>query len=167
MRSFLVCCAIAALAPLFGMTNRSEPEAPTFPGWPTSFEGMPLVPLPAVEGDALFTDRFEGRMGRFRAGDREVVLRWTYRVGTGLHSGRYCYRGLGYRVAPQPARLDEDAHLWSSFHAERGEDRLLIRERVYDSEGESWPEVSAWFWDACKGRTSGPWWSALVVGRAD
>ncbi len=101
-------------------------------------------------------------MARFRAGDRELVLRWTWRVGTGLHSGRYCYRGLGYDVVPEPAWQDSQGHLWSSFSAVRGEERRLIRERVYDARGQSWPEVSEWFWDACRGRTDGPWWSVVV-----
>ena len=167
MRGFVALCALAAVAPLLAMGTGVDPEPPAFPGWPTSFEQRPLERLAPVPGDLPFAARLEGRMARFRAADQEVVLRWTWRVGTGLHSGRYCYRGLGYEITPEPAHLDVDGQLWSCFRAERGGERLVIRERVYDDLGQSWPEVSAWFWDACRDRTDGPWWSALVVKRAE
>ena len=165
MRGFLILCLLAALAPIFGMSSRADPEPPAFPGWPEAFEGEVLQRLPEVEGDEVFTSRLEGRMARFRAGDLELVLRWTWRVGTGLHTGRYCYRGLGYSISPEPARLDANGQLWSCFRAERGDERFMVRERVHDEIGQSWPEVSAWFWEASRGRTDGPWWSALVVQR--
>ncbi|QDV07472.1 hypothetical protein Poly30_29980 [Planctomycetes bacterium Poly30] len=167
MRGFLILCAFAALAPIPRMASRAEPEPPEFPGWPAAFEGEVLERLPAIEGDETFADRLEGRMARFRAGDSEIVLRWTWRLGMGLHTGRYCYRALGYSISPEHAQLDARGQLWSCFRAERDEERLVVRERVHDEIGQSWPEVSAWFWDACRGRTDGPWWSALVVKRAD
>jgi exosortase/archaeosortase family protein len=153
--------SLALLAPL--VRGGDEVSLEGFPGWPTSFEGVPLVALPAAPEDVLLAERFPGQLGRFRAGGCEVVLAWLAEPTVDVHAASLCFRGAGYDVTPSPAERTADDTLWSAFEATRGARHVLVRERVRDDHGRSWPDASAWWWSALFGRTHGPWWREIVV----
>ena len=61
-----------------GFLGRVSTEvAAAFPGWPAVFEGkaLPEESLTSLEQD--FAVSFPGRIGRFRCGEKTVILRWT------------------------------------------------------------------------------------------
>jgi hypothetical protein len=49
------------------------------------------------------------------------------------------------------------------LHAERGAERLRIRERIIDAGGATWTDISSWYWAALLGRSRGPWWAVTVI----
>jgi hypothetical protein len=38
-----------------------------------------------------------------------------------------------------------------------------VYERIYDVAGNSWSDVSAWYWAALLGKSAGPWWSVVIA----
>ena len=159
---FFALCGFAALLPTFqpGPATRS---AEAFPGWPTEWEGEPLRELPLDARELEFNRNFPGRVAKFTDGRRELVLRWVTQGTRQLHGSADCFRGMGYSVTPQPG-LDTGKHgMWSSFIAARGDQRLLVRERITDNRGLEWTDVSAWYWSVFLGRTEGPWLAATLA----
>jgi len=161
---FLSACLVAALVPL--LSTRPGESAAGFPGWPDSFEGRPLhaETLNRIEQEA--ERDFPGRIGRFTDGQRQIVFRWISRPSRTLHPAEVCFRGLGCRVVPGPLTLDNQGILWSTFMAERAGERMAVRSIIRDVQGQSWQDVSGWFWAAALGRSAGPWWAITVAERA-
>lgn len=146
-----------ATAPLGG-----EKAAMTFPGWPDTFEGRALIPLAASAREARFAAGFPGRVAAFSDGERTIVLRWVARETRKLHPALHCLRGLGYAVLPGPVWRDGGGRCWGSTMAERYGRTMQVRERISDERGGEWTDVSAWWWDAWRGRSTGPWWAVTV-----
>jgi hypothetical protein len=144
-------------------SNGSKSDVSSFPGWPAKSENRLLKELPLTEREKKFDDGFPGRTGRFSDGSREIVIRWVMEETRKLHPAADCFKGIGYKVRPMPVRVDNDGNHWGSFEAERDNERILVRERIYDGAGNSWADVSAWYWAAFTGKTSGPWWAVTVA----
>ena len=159
---FAVACLIAAAMPLLSTPARTVPLA-DFPGWPTHFEGMPLQPLPLSVLEQRFAEGFPGRVARFSDGRREIVFRWIASETRKLHPAADCFRGSGYTITPQPIDVDLDGARWGSFVAERGGQRIKVRERIYDTAGNNWTDVSSWYWAALRARSQRPWWAVTVA----
>lgn len=153
---------LAASAALLPRPEWSTPSSGTFPGWPETFEGKPLVETPLTESEALFDARFPGRIGRFRAGGDIVVMRWTDRATHRVHPLAVCLRANGWSVAPLPLVRREDGD-WAAFTARKGRGALVVREQVRAADGAVIADVEGWFWQALAGRTAGPW---LVISVA-
>lgn len=151
------------------MTWERQPSSATvakpFPGWPTSFEGMPLHETPLTEQEAAFNTAFPGRIGRFTNGGRVVILRWVCHPTHRIHSSADCLRSAGYQTTYEAMVASPDGD-WSAFTAAHNGTMLQIRERCHDETGNSWPDVSSWFWAALAGQTRGPWWVVTVVSKA-
>ncbi len=164
--AFALACLIVALLPLIPR-NTPSPIAIGFSGWPTEFEGRALTALPLTERELRFAEGFPGKLGRFHDGTRELVIRWVTRETRMLHSAADCFQGLGYRITPLPLQNDADGKRWQSFTAQRNDERLRIRERIYETNGtptnQSWSDVSAWYWQALLGRTKGAWWAVTIA----
>lgn len=163
--AFTGLCALAALAPLLSANNTSSPAITGFPGWPTSFEGRRLTPLPLTPIEARFQQNFPGRVGRFSDGEREIVIRWVDQGTRKLHASSDCFKANGYKLDVQPVKL-VGAERWSGFIASRGTQRLEVRERIADGHGGQWSDVSAWYWAAQLGQTKGPWWAITIARNA-
>ena len=156
---FVAACLMAAAAPLLPRPEgRAEAARAAFPGWPSHFDGLPLRELPLSEREARFAEGFPGRIGRFTDGRREIVLRWVAEETRMLHPAADCFEGLGYAVRRLPP---EDG--WGRFEASKGDEFLLVRERIADESGGAWTDVSAWYWAAFWERTPGPWWSVTTA----
>lgn len=173
----LILCAAAAALPAFvpgalwdratGPLAEADADAGrNFPGWPTSFEGRALREIPPTDLDARFARDLPGRVRRFTDGEREIVLRWSPLPTRLVHPSAVCFRAQGWEIEPRPLHLDAAGGAWGSFLATRGEERLLVRERVVDLAGRSWPEPTAWWWASVLGRTSGAAWAWTVAERA-
>ncbi len=161
---FLSACLLAALVPL--LEPGPAGNAVGFPGWPDSFEGRSLRAEPLTRSERKAERGFPGRIGRFTAGQRLIILRWINRPSRALHAPEVCFRGSGYRVVPGPLVRDNGGILWSTFAAERAGDRMIVRTQIRDLRGQSWQDVSGWFWAAALGRSAGPWWAVTVAERA-
>jgi hypothetical protein len=134
-----------------------------FPGWPAHYDGRPLQEMPLGQRELAFVRDFPGRIGRFSDGVREIIIRWVGTPTRRLHPARDCFRASGYSVAALPARGHARGAAMGCFHASRGEERMTVCEQIRDQEGQTWSDVSAWYWHALLGRTRSPWWSVVVA----
>jgi hypothetical protein len=121
--------------------------------------------MPLTRRELAFSGDFPGRIGRFSDGEREIIIRWVGAPTRMLHPAADCFRGIGYSIAPLPAEKDAKGAAMSCFRATHGADDLKICEIIRDTGGESWPDVSAWYWHALIGATQAPWWSFVVAQR--
>jgi hypothetical protein len=160
---YLLLCIGAAVLPLFAGSSALESSAQAFPGWPTQLEGQLLKPLLLSEKERLFVRDFPGRIQRFSDGRREYILRWVFSPTRKLHPASDCLRGVGFSISPLPLATRPDGAKWSQFQASRGKDSLSVYERIYDNAGNSWSDVSAWYWAALLGKSAGPWWSVVIA----
>lgn len=161
--TFLVLCAIAAVLPLSGAGDPPAPGSYQLANWPVEFEGTQLQSVPLSEPEARFNAGFPGQIAKFTAGRRQLILRRVTTATRKLHSAADCFRGLGYAVTPQPAMRDAQGQRWSCFLARRGGGEFVVRERIVDSRGGEWTDVSSWFWSVLLRRTTGPWTACTVV----
>jgi hypothetical protein len=161
---FIAVCAVAALLPFFSARSASTGSAGAvpFPGWPAEFEGKTLISLPLTEAEQRFNADFPGKIGRFTDGKRELIVRWVTEGTRKLHPASDCFQGLGYRVKPLALHRDAQGSLWSSFEATKGSDRLRVYERIHSNSGETWTDVSAWYWSALQ-HGAGSWWAITIA----
>jgi hypothetical protein len=160
---FWTACLAAGCMPLLTPAGGRAPAAAVFPGWPRSFEGRPLVQVPLTDADRRFAADFPGRLGRFRADGRTVLLRWVPEPTRRLHPAADCFRGSGYRMVPLPVWAAPDGTRWGCGRADRGTEQLRVRERIVDAGGGAWTDISSWYWAALLGRSRGPWWAVTIV----
>ena len=160
--AFVGLCVLSALAPLVLEGSASTRAVSGFPGWPASFEGRQLTPLPLTPIEERFQQNFPGRVGRFSDGKREIVIRWVDQGTRKLHASSDCFKANGYELATQPVKVVGNER-WSGFIASRAEQKLEVRERIADGNGGQWSDVSAWYWAAQLGQTTGPWWAITVA----
>lgn len=147
--------------------SKAEPisvdEAAT---WVGRLEGHALRPVPLTRDDTRFRKGFPGVTARFSDGHADYIVRRILRPTRTLHAAATCFRANGYRVTPRPVHLDTDGAPWGRFLAEKPGERLEVRERISDSAGRSWYDVSSWYWAAALGRTPSPWHAVTVVTNA-
>jgi hypothetical protein len=155
---------MAALMPFWSASETSSSSATpvTFPGWPTEFEGKTLTPLPLTELEKRFTTDFPGKIGRFTDGEREIIIRWVTEATRKLHPASDCFQGIGYSVKPLPLHRDNSGSLWAGFTATKREERLRVSERIHSDSGETWTDVSAWYWSALR-HSNGSWWAITIA----
>lgn len=162
---YLAACLLAAIVPWLPL--KSGPQGvgtpAAFPGWPAQFEGRPLTTLPLSEREQRFGGDFPGRIARFTDGEREIVIRWVTEASRKLHPASDCFEGVGYQVSPLPLRVDAEGKRWGSFTATRQNEKLRVSERIYTDGGDSWSDVSAWYWAATGDTTAGPWWAITIA----
>lgn len=160
---FATLAGAAALAPLVSKPEATA-SASAFPGWPARHEGRALTMLAAAPEDAWLARRFPGKIARFSDGERQIVLRWTPGATRLLHPAASCFRGAGYTIDPAPMRRAADGATSACFRASKGGRALVACERVFSIAGESWPDVSAWYWHALLNPAPAGYWAVLEVG---
>jgi hypothetical protein len=129
--------------------------------WPTHFRDQPLTPLPLGAVEQRFARRFPGAIARFTDGERVLIMRQVTHPTRQLHPAEDCFRALGFTIdRPRPV-VDDQGQRWSCFAASTGDRRLRVCERIHDSAGGEWTDVSAWFWASQYG--GGPWRAITVV----
>jgi exosortase len=168
----VLACSVVAILPLSSpkrLPASAAADLATFPGWPPSFEGRPLVAQPLSAREQIFLTDFPGRVAKFTDGRRQFVLRWTSVPTRKLHLSSDCFRGAGFAIVPRPALAAPAASgvvQYSRFSATRGSESLLVSERICDDAGHSWPDASSWYWSAAFNPASGPWWAVTIVESA-
>jgi hypothetical protein len=167
--ALILAALLAALAPVLSLAlsrtlGRDVMVAgESFPGWPAHFEGRALIALPLTPREARFVEGFPGRVGRFHDGRREIIVRWVATPTRLLHPAADCFRGVGYAIAPLPARRSAGGEVMSCFRATRGKEAMTVCELIRGAQGNHWPDVSAWYWSALLGSSPAPWWSYVVA----
>ncbi|MEW6348449.1 MAG: archaeosortase/exosortase family protein [Thermodesulfobacteriota bacterium] len=134
-----------------------------FPGSTLDPVGSGAREVPLSREEQLFRKDFPGSVSKFRVGDRSVVVRWVTVPTRKLHPASDCYRGEGYAVKPLSMEQDSQGRGWGRFRAARNGQVVIVRERIFDSHGGNWTDVSSWFWSAILGRTQSPWWAITVA----
>ncbi len=162
MRLILLALAVAAaaLSPLVPHTSSAIPPEQA---WPSRFDGKPLTRLPAAPSDRFFTRDFPGHVARFSDGQRQIVLRQVTQATRKLHPARDCFRAIGYETSETSLQKSPDGQPRACFTARRSDKALTICEEIRDAKGVSYPEVSAWYWPALMGQSTGPWVAATLV----
>ena len=166
---FALAVLVAALVPFVDQRPGKALAKRTrgFPGWPAHFEGRPLTPLPLTPREDAFVADFPGRVGRFTDGRREIILRWVNAPTRRLHPASDCLRGVGYAITPLPVRTNEAGAAMGCFRAHKGDSGLTVCELIRDERGATWPDVSAWYWNALFSQSPAPWWSITIAETAD
>jgi len=162
--AFVVMAIVAALLPLQDQTfGARDPALAGFPGWPTHYDGRALKAMPLTRRELAFVQDFPGRVGRFSDGQREIIMRWIGAPTRRLHPAADCFRASGYSITALPARMGGRGAIMGCFRASHGSEHTKVCESIRDQWGQSWPDVSAWYWHAMLGRTTSPWWSVVVA----
>jgi hypothetical protein len=159
---FLIACVGAALAPFLPRGPAQAGITAGFPGWPTHYEGRRLAQVPLSAREQGFVADFPGKIGRFSDGQREIIIRWVAEPTRHLHPAADCLRGIGYAIKPLPVQSDANGTPMSCLRATRDGEALSVCEVLRDTQGQSWPDVSAWYWSALFSG-GGPWWSYVVA----
>ena len=128
--------------------------------------GNPIIAIqsPAEEND--FAADFPGQMKRFTDGKNSYFVRIVDHETRQLHPSSDCFKGLGYSIEPQPLVVGNDGSKWSCFIAAKSNRSYTIMERIYDNQGNSWTDVSEWYWSACCNKTQGPWWDVTIANNS-
>ncbi len=165
----LVVFTAAALAPLAMPAGQDlSPDDITHVDWPTHFNGLPLRQLELTSREEALAQGFPGQIGRFTDGQREIIFRHITRPTRSLHPSADCLRASGYAIAFESLWRDSDGVAWMSFIAKRPDaPAMRIREHITDSRGGQWTDVSAWYWSATMGTSTGPWWMITIAHDAD
>jgi hypothetical protein len=166
---FLILAAAASAIPAFTGPRSSKPMDSSGMNmqWPSRFEGAALRELALSDRERSFAEGFPGRTARFTDGRRELIIRWVTRETNEVHSAATCLQATGYTIVPRPMTIDSAGLRWSRFEASRDGERLDVRERIADESGNQWTDLSAWYWAALLGDTSGPWWSWVVAEKVE
>ncbi len=162
---FLIACLVSFWVPFWPEGETSGNGSHLFPGWPEDISAHPLRAVPLQSQEESFAKLFPGKIGRFSDGENEWIIRWVVQPTRLLHPAVDCFRGSGYQIHPLPLKEDPDRSYWGVFKASKSNETLLVHERIYDDHGQSWPDVSAWYWTALFGRSTGPWWAVTRVCR--
>ncbi len=162
-RFFGAACVLSLIATVVPMRSASESSFDQFEGWPSMYEGRPLTEIPASPMVAEFYRRFPGKVGHFSSGSTRYVFRFLTEPTRRLHPAQHCYRASGYDTDSVRACFREDGQRYGCFTARRGSETVRVSERLYDSRGGAWTDVSAWYWAALLGRSQGPWWVVTIA----
>jgi hypothetical protein len=160
-------CLTAALVPLRSTTAQYNNDSDTFPGWSSAPLPTGLTSVAPSAREARFAAGFPGQVGVFTDGTRTYVVRWVRTSTRKLHPASDCLRALGYEVKPTPIFAASDGTHWGTSSAQRGTEQLRMRERIVESTGREWTDVSAWFWSAALGHNAGPWWAVTIFEPAE
>lgn len=160
---FLAVCVLGAWIPTLATVSRYDPSTEEFPGWEAAPLPSHLTPVMPGEREARFAEGFPGKIGVFTDGERTFIARWIRTPTRKLHPASDCLRALGYGLRPGPLFAGADGTHWGTSRAEKCGRSLRVRERILDSVGREWTDVSAWYWSAAFGRSCGPWWAITIL----
>ncbi len=164
-RALLLATVFAVAAPsLLAGSQQSRPSNTGFPGWPNRYEARNLTQMPLTENEQAFQRGFPGRIARFSDGQRELIVRWVDAPTRRLHPASDCFRGMGYRIDPLPVAQNSDGIPMGCFEAVKTARTLRVCEYIEAGDGgETWKDVSTWYWHAVASRRHGGWWSFVVA----
>ena len=163
---FLLLCLIAAVVPLLQVESGQIDFSANFPGWPEQFNGIPLqqitLSVTLSEREDAFIEDFSGPIACFTDGEQEIIIRWIARPSNIL-SAWDCFHRTDYTLSFGPIWRDQDGYPWRTFEASTPDETLQVLEHIYDDTGQSWTDISSWYWAALLRKTTGPWWIVTII----
>jgi hypothetical protein len=156
----------AAIAPvLFAPDSDSEsPQTNSqFAGWPSVYEGKSLTELPLSAKEELFVQGFPGKIGRFSDGHRELIIRWVEQPSRKLHPAIDCFKGIGYYITPLPIQTNQQGIKMGCFNANKDGQSLEVCEYITAADGQSWSDVSSWYWQTFMAAQQSGWFSYVIA----
>ncbi len=135
--------------------------------WPMKFMGRDMVEVPLTQNERTFYKNFPGKAGQFETESESLILRKVYQATRKLHPAQDCFKGMGYTVNESGLKLDEYERVWSSFEVSKSGSNLVVMELIKDDAGNSWSDVSSWYWAAALKRSEGPWTSYVRIIRSE
>jgi exosortase/archaeosortase family protein len=162
-----VSCIIAFIVPFFVGGREVAKVNQSTAKFPPTFEGKSLRQLELSEREEFFLNDFPGEIRRFTDGEREIIIRFVTNATRKLHPSADCFSATGYAIKPLPIKIDENRQKWACFNANKGEENLKVCERIYTENGESWTDVSSWYWSAISNGNEQDYWSVTVAETAD
>ena len=157
----------AALVPFLPVKPIYNDSSANFPGWPARFDGKPLQQLELSEREERFIRDFPGHIARFTDGEREFIIRWTVQPSRTIQSAWDRFHGLGYKLHFGPIWRDQQGDPWRTFEAINPDESLRVSEQIHDEAGNSWTDISSWYWAALLGKTDGPWWLVTIIEKQE
>lgn len=164
---FIFACVLAAAIPWLKPRADHKNFTPEFPGWATALDVSAMQELTHSQGELRFEKDFPGRIGKFSDGEKEYAIRWVTEATRLLHPAADCLKGSGYEIKPQPLFIDEQGKRWGCSLAVRKDQSLKVRERIFNTEGKDWTDVSSWYWAALMNGSKGGWWAVTVIEKED
>lgn len=150
---------------LFFNTDVIEENDFQFPGWPKNYEGRSLTELDLTQKEQGFVKDFPGKIGRFSDGQRELIIRWVNQPTRKLHPATDCYKGIGYYIEPRPIQVNKRDIKMGCFTATNNTDEVQVCEYIEAVDGESWSDISAWYWGTIMDDSSTGWMSYVIAER--
>ena len=163
----LALCVFNAALPLIPSKASATPASMSTSPWPTQFMGEELYAIPLSEKEAAFYEGFPGEAAQFTTLSERLILRRIHQPTRKLHPAQDCFKGMGYSIEDEGLQRDPYERIWRGFIATKAEQRLKVRELIVDEVGNTWSDVSAWYWSALMGRTEGPWLSYVRIRNLD
>lgn len=182
---FVGACLLAAVLPMFGVRAvppRTTPDMAVRLSSTTTIavavralaathlHDRPLTQQPLTALETRFAADFPGAIARYRAGDATVIVREVRLPTRQLHPAADCFRGAGYTLGRARTHADARHARWNCFEAQSGGRRWRVCERIVDSAGREWTDVSSWYWSALWAQRkpgAGPWWAVTLVTALD
>jgi len=160
----VIAALVAGLAPLyFARMSSVNHLSLGFPGWPSEYEEKELIQLPLTKKEQGFVQDFPGSIARFSDGNRELIIRWVKEPTRKLHPAGDCFKGIGYAINPQPIRVNKNGINMGCFTAEKETDKLNVCEYIVAEDGETWSDISSWYWGALFGNDEKGWYSYVIA----
>lgn len=156
---FGILCIAALILTIWVSRIETQISSNTIQSFPKTFEGKQLKQLDLTEREKLFLQGFPGEIKRFTDGNREVIIRYVSTATRKLHPASDCFEGIGYSVKSLPIRIDENENKWSCFIATKDGENLKVCERIFTISGDSWTDVSSWYWSALSNTSEKGYWA--------
>ena len=81
-----------------------------------------------------------------------------------LHPASHCLRAEGFGIGTETVVEDKDGTRWLSYKVTRNREVFQVKKQIdCQSNNQSWPEISAWFWHAFFHPGEGPWEAVTVI----
>lgn len=160
---FIFACVLATAIPWLKTSADHKKFTPEFPGWATALDVSAMQELSHSQGELRFEKDFPGRIGKFSDGKSEYAIRWVTEPTRLLHLASDCLKGSGYEIKPQPLFIDPQGNRWGCSLAIGKDQTLKVRERIFDTDGKNWTDVSSWYWSALMRVSKGGWWAVTVI----
>ena len=136
-------------------------------GWPTHFMGEELLPIPLSENEEGFYRDFPGEAAQFQVGTDRLILRRVHTATRKLHPAKDCFKGMGFSIEETGLRADAYERIWRTFNATKAGESYQVFELIVDESGNTWSDVSSWYWSVVMDRSQGPWTSFVHIREMD
>ena len=158
--SFLLCLLLLYLPQNHDRQSKPSQQLGKFP---KELFGRPLIKLELSAQDQRFAQNFPGKIGRFTDGEFRYIIRLCNNATRRVHSASECLKAQNNDIKHLP-HVKVRHLIWSEFEAIKNNQTKTIREIILDSQGQSWPDVSSWYWQALFRRAKAPY---LIISRID